>query len=126
MWLVMVLIGLLLLMSLIVMISVFTALISASLPDTKEIMNAAFRIGFLATPIIWMVDRVSVIDASRDVVRFYVEFNPFYHMIEVVRGPILGSDYQHSIFVVFCMIILLTIINSIIYKKQKNLMEMSY
>jgi len=125
-WVIPMLLGLSLLGVVVILISIFCVLLSATLPDTKEILNAVFRVGFLATPIIWMVDKVTAIDSSKNIIRYYVEFNPFYHMIEVVRGPVLGTDFVYSMYVVFGMILALFTINSIIYTHQTKLMEMSY
>jgi len=52
--------------------------------DLSEVFQAVMRIAFLATPIIWMPgERGGVID-------LFSLYNPFFHVIEVFRAPLLG------------------------------------
>ncbi len=54
--------------------------------DLTQIVNSALQIAFYVTPIIWMpamlADRHGYL---------YLDINPLYHMIEVIRAPLLGS-----------------------------------
>lgn len=55
--------------------------------DLSEVFQALMRIAFLATPIIWMPgqgERGGIMNA-------FLLFNPFYHFVEIVRAPLLGS-----------------------------------
>ena len=58
--------------------------ISARFRDVPPIVASIVRILFFVTPIIWMPglmpERALVLD-----------FNPFFHMVEVVRAPLLGT-----------------------------------
>ena len=60
------------------------AIVSARFRDVPPIVTSIVRICFFVTPIIWMPelmpDRPLVLDA-----------NPFFHLVEVVRAPLLGQ-----------------------------------
>ena len=59
-------------------------IISARFRDVPPIVASIIRICFFVTPIIWMPELVP----QRAMV---LEFNPFYHLVEVVRAPLLGE-----------------------------------
>ncbi len=71
-------------------IAVVFALVGARLPDLTQLVGTVFMFAFLLTPIIW--------DAAMmppDSVRgMFVRFNPLFHMIEIVRAPILGHAVE--------------------------------
>lgn len=52
--------------------------------DIPMIIASAVQIFFFLTPIIWSADMVP----QR---AFYVDLNPFFHLIEIVRDPLLGG-----------------------------------
>ena len=58
-------------------------LVSARFRDMPPIVGSVMRLSFFITPIIWMPEmwphRTALLD-----------FNPFYHYLEVVRAPLLG------------------------------------
>ncbi|MDP4589678.1 MAG: ABC transporter permease, partial [Burkholderiaceae bacterium] len=54
--------------------------------DLTQIVASVLQIAFYITPIIWMP---SLLSGRRSFV--FLEMNPFYHLIEVVRAPLLGS-----------------------------------
>ena len=59
-------------------------IVSARFRDVPPIVASIVRICFFVTPIIWMPELVP----QRAMV---LEFNPFYHLVEVVRAPLLGE-----------------------------------
>ena len=59
-------------------------IISARFRDVPPIVASIVRICFFVTPIIWMPELVP----ERAMV---LEINPFYHLVEVVRAPLLGE-----------------------------------
>ncbi len=68
-------------------LSVVFGIIGARYRDLGEIVLAVMRIGFLATPVIWMPS-----DEGRGgVMGAFLIYNPFYHFIELVRAPLLGT-----------------------------------
>jgi ABC-2 type transport system permease protein/lipopolysaccharide transport system permease protein len=57
---------------------------SARFRDIPQLINSVVQIVFFVTPIMWKPELLRN--------RTYIaEFNPFYHLIEIVRGPLLGS-----------------------------------
>jgi homopolymeric O-antigen transport system permease protein len=59
--------------------------LSARYKDFGELVAAALTFIFFLTPIFWVPSRLGEY-------AFYINFNPFYHLIETVRGPILGHE----------------------------------
>ena len=59
-------------------------IVSARFRDVPPIVGSIVRICFFVTPIIWMPELVP----ARATV---LEVNPFYHLVEVVRAPLLGE-----------------------------------
>jgi ABC-type polysaccharide/polyol phosphate export permease len=53
--------------------------------DVTQIVGSVIQISMLITPIFWPPD--SLVGARR---LLFVETNPLYHMIDLVRGPLLG------------------------------------
>lgn len=58
--------------------------LSARFRDVPSLVASLGRLAFFVTPIIWTVDRLP----SRAV---FVDFNPFHHMLQLVRAPLLGA-----------------------------------
>jgi ABC-type polysaccharide/polyol phosphate export permease len=52
--------------------------------DIAQIVATAIQISMFVTPIMWPVSAIP--DA-----RFIAEINPFYHLIQLVRAPLLGE-----------------------------------
>lgn len=77
-------------------ISVCIALVGARFPDTRDAIGTILVAGFLLTPILWMIDRFPP-DSVRG---FLSRLNPAYHLIDIVRSPVLGAWPQVSSIVV--------------------------
>ena len=62
------------------------AVVCARFRDVTEIVNNALQVLFYLTPIIWTMeliqDRVNVI---------WIQLNPLYHLLHVVRAPLMGE-----------------------------------
>lgn len=63
------------------------AIIGARWADLSEMLQSAMRFFFLASPIIWMVDEAS---GRGGVLGIFLYLNPFFHFLEVIRGPLMG------------------------------------
>ena len=59
-------------------------LTSARFRDVPPLIGSIMRIVFFVTPIIWMPELVP--DRA-----LFLDFNPFYHFLELVRAPLLGQ-----------------------------------
>lgn len=73
-------------------IAVVFALVGARFPDLSQFVNNIFMFAFLLTPIIWHADAMPAGSIRGAIMRF----NPFFHMIEVVRAPMLGQTVAAS------------------------------
>ena len=62
-------------------------LVSARFRDIPPVMDSIVRIFFFVTPIIWMPELLP----GRAVL---LDFNPFFHYVELVRAPLLGQAPQ--------------------------------
>ena len=58
-------------------------LLSARFRDIPQIIASIVQVTFFVTPIIWKADMLP----GRS---FVLEFNPFFHFLDIVRGPLLG------------------------------------
>ncbi|MEA2745855.1 MAG: lipopolysaccharide transport system permease protein [Acetobacteraceae bacterium] len=54
--------------------------------DIQPIVNSIMQIGFFMTPVIWKPDQLGPSGIAK------LPFNPFFDLLEIVRGPILGSN----------------------------------
>jgi ABC-type polysaccharide/polyol phosphate export permease len=68
-------------------ISVCLALVGARFRESHEVMGTVLMVGFLITPVLWSVDRFPP-DSMRGTI---VRMNPAFHLIDIVRAPVLGS-----------------------------------
>lgn len=69
-------------------VSLCMSLVGARHADAGEMVNTALRFGMLLTPILWVGERF-----SRDTLWWWaVHLNPAYHLISIVRGPVLGYE----------------------------------
>ncbi|KAF1715939.1 hypothetical protein CSC74_12265 [Pseudoxanthomonas yeongjuensis] len=71
-------------------VGVLFAVIGARFQDLSQFIGNIFMFAFLLTPIVWKADSMPV-DSIRGTV---ARFNPLYHMVEVVRAPILGEPLE--------------------------------
>ena len=75
--------------------------------DFRQLSDAIMRIGFLATPIFWEPERL----AGSPLFYVLVEFNPFWHFIQIIRAPLLGDAYPvTSLIIVLTLITILTLL----------------
>jgi lipopolysaccharide transport system permease protein len=78
--------GLVLLIANLIWIALLLATICARYRDIPQIVSSALQIVFYLTPIMWLPhllpQRASL---------YIVDANPFFHLIEIVRAPLLGS-----------------------------------
>jgi lipopolysaccharide transport system permease protein len=66
------------------LITVTLGMASARFRDVPRIVTSLAQIAFLVTPILWTPDMLGP--------RIYLAYgNPFFHLIEIVRRPLLGS-----------------------------------
>ncbi len=66
-------------------IGLLLAILATRYRDLDELMNNIIRLVFFVTPIIW------VAESSSDLY-FIATINPFFHMIEIFRAPLVSAD----------------------------------
>lgn len=68
-------------------VAIVFSLLGARFLDLRHLISNIFMFTFLLTPVIWHADMMPAGSLRGSLMRF----NPFYHLIEVVRAPILGT-----------------------------------
>lgn len=67
-----------------VWVSLLLGLLCARFRDVPQLIANLMQVVFFMTPIMWRADQLSERVA-------FAEFNPFYHLIAIVREPLLGQ-----------------------------------
>ena len=64
--------------------SLYVGMLSARFRDVPQVINSVVQIIFFMTPIMWKPELLKT--------RTYIsDFNPFFHLLEIVRAPLLGN-----------------------------------
>ena len=94
--------GVLLVMLCLSWVALLFAMLCARYRDLPQIVASVLQVAFYLTPIVWMPsllpDRVGVA---------FIELNPFYHLLEIIRGPLLGQAPNLTSWIVVACIALL-------------------
>lgn len=69
-----------------VWVMLFLATICARFRDMTQVISNVLQVFFYATPIMWMVKTL-----PDHVTRTFINWNPFYHFIQLVRAPLLNQ-----------------------------------
>lgn len=95
-------------------VSVCVGLVGARHRDVHELIGTVLMVGFLLTPIIWDMSRFPAGTMRGELTRL----NPAFHLIEIVRAPILGSMPEtNSIIWVCVMAVLGWLLASVMYRR---------
>jgi lipopolysaccharide transport system permease protein len=82
--------------------SLYVGMLSARFRDVPQVINSVVQIIFFITPIMWKPELLQT--------RTYItDFNPFFHLLQVVRAPLLGSTPTMENYMV---VLLITLINA--------------
>jgi ABC-type polysaccharide/polyol phosphate export permease len=65
--------------------SMLAGIASARFRDIPQIVQSVMQFAMFMTPVFWKSDRFGKHHA-------FLELNPFYHILEAVRAPLLGTD----------------------------------
>jgi lipopolysaccharide transport system permease protein len=71
------------------------AILSTRYRDIQPIVGTMIQLGMFATPIMWTVSSLG--DA-----KIVAELNPVYHLIEIIRAPLLGMAPEPQSWLVAC------------------------
>ena len=69
-------------------VGLLLGIISARFRDVPPIVASVVRILFFVTPIIWMPE---IMPGRAQMLTLVLDFNPFFHFVELVRAPLLGQ-----------------------------------
>jgi homopolymeric O-antigen transport system permease protein len=65
--------------------ALFAAILCTRYRDLPQIVSNVMQVAFYVTPIMWTASQFSD-------TQLFVDLNPFYHLIEIVRAPLLGKS----------------------------------
>lgn len=87
--------------------------------DLEQVVTNIVQVLFYATPIIWMPS----LALGRE---FYLEYNPFYHVINIIRIPVIDGDmqiWQSSLVVSILLLGCLILLNYYIYRRFSKMVS---
>ena len=94
------------------------SLAGARFPDIHEVVTNVFRVLFLFTPIIWVPSQMPAHSLRGHVARL----NPFYHLIEIFRAPIIGQPVSPlSWYYVGAMTVVFVVLAAFLYRRYARL-----
>lgn len=74
-------------------IGLVTGILSTRFRDIPQVISNVIQVAFFATPIVWSISSMPQRPA-------FVTFNPLYHLLELVRAPLLGEPIPRLSWVV--------------------------
>ena len=89
--------------------------VSARFRDVPQVMATLVQLAFFVTPIFWRPSQIST-DSP------IVQLNPLYHMIELIRGPLLGHPPHLNSYVIslaLTAVVLVLAILNLAYTRRK-------
>jgi ABC-type polysaccharide/polyol phosphate export permease len=78
--------GLLLLTINLIWVSLILAIVCARYRDLPQIINSILQVVFYVTPIMWMPGSLPKRTGG-----YLLDFNPVFHLLEIVRAPLMGQ-----------------------------------
>lgn len=69
-------------------ISMLVGIASARFRDIPQVVTSVMQFAVFVTPVFWPAERLL---AAHDARRAVLDYNPFFHMLEAVRAPLMGS-----------------------------------
>jgi len=102
--------------------SVILSILASRFKDLHEAVTPLNSMFFLATPIIWMPGP-GIGQGKGAILSAYMNFNPFYHFLEIFRAPLLSKPISDiTIIFVGVTTILGLIFCSILYAKTRTIL----
>ena len=91
------------------------SVVGARYPDIGELMLTVLRLFFFVTPIIWMTSM-----GKGAVIGAFIYLNPFYYLLEIIRGPLVyGIVPWLEIGVVAAAILIIWLLAALAYARAK-------
>jgi ABC-type polysaccharide/polyol phosphate export permease len=96
------------------------SIVSARYPDIGELVQTLLRLFFFITPIIWMPGQ-----GKGAIIGTFLYGNPFYYLIEIVRGPLVYNQVPWlEIGVVAAAVPLIWLMAAVAYARAKPFIPM--
>lgn len=103
-------------------VTIIFGILGSRFKDIGQMIASINGIAFLATPIIWMPQLSEVPKGRRDILSAYLDYNPFYHYLELIRAPLMGNPItQYTWTFVGVGTTLAAIIAAILYHRTRHL-----
>jgi ABC-type polysaccharide/polyol phosphate export permease len=94
--------------------SLLAAIASARYRDIPQIVISVMQFAIFMTPVFWLPDRFGKH-------QIFLDLNPFYHLLQVVRAPLLGQSVQaHSYGVLVGMAVLGWLVTFTIFARTRR------
>ncbi|WP_187775711.1 ABC transporter permease [Luteimonas suaedae] len=95
-------------------LGVLVGVIGARLPDVNQLVGSILMFAFLFTPILWFSDQVPISSVRGGIARA----NPLFHMVELVRAPLLGKPVETSTCIyLLCFLLLGWLLATVVYRR---------
>ena len=108
------LLGLALVIFTLVPVIVTASVVGLRFRDLNQLLDSIMRVSFFLTPVIWMPDMVG----NRAV---YLNANPFYYYLEIVRAPLMGTEIPIHVWpVALAMTVTVTIVAACVLSRSKH------
>jgi ABC-type polysaccharide/polyol phosphate export permease len=96
-------------------------ILGARYPDLVEMLSSAMRLMFFVTPILWVPGE----GTKGTLFNAVLYFNPFYYLIEVIRGPLVyGKMPYFEITVVGVALMVCWLAASLLYARTKSVIAL--
>jgi len=93
--------------------SIIVSIIAIRFNDFAQTIRIILQLTFFITPIFWLPE-VSIKN-------FYIKYNLVYHLIELIRAPLIGNELKYfSIVFTIVSALVFTIIAIIVFEKYQN------
>jgi len=94
--------------------SLLAAIASARYRDIPQIVVSVMQFAIFMTPVFWMPSRFGKHQV-------FLDLNPFYHLLQAVRGPMLGQSVQgHSYVVLVAMAVVGWLVTFTIFARTRR------
>jgi lipopolysaccharide transport system permease protein len=91
--------------------SISIGMASARFRDIPQLILSVVQIAFFMTPVMWKPELLG--DRT-----YIVELNPFYHMIEVMRAPLLGKPFPIDSYIALGLITVLNLLVATLFFRR--------
>ena len=91
--------------------SIAIGMASARFRDIPQLVGSVIQIAFFMTPVMWKPELLG--DRA-----YIVELNPFYHMIEVMRAPLLGKPFPFDSYIALGLISVVNLLVATVFFRR--------